>query len=48
VLIEIKCVKHKDMFIHRVANARRNAIEKHYGQVQALLEVFDLQSSTSL
>jgi len=41
-LLEIKCTRSRATFLERVANGGRGAIDNHYAQVQALLEVYDL------
>ena len=42
ILLEIKCTRSRATFLERVANGGRGAIDNHYAQVQALLEVYDL------
>lgn len=42
IVLEIKCIKYRDTFLNHVANKGSAAIDRHYGQVQALLELFNL------
>lgn len=42
IILEIKCIRDRAAFLDRIANGGADAIKQHEGQVQALLELFDL------
>jgi hypothetical protein len=42
VLLEIKCIRNRDAFLHRIAQGSSRALASYKDQVHALLEVFNL------